>query len=138
MQVLDTDYKMLVAIFGSRKIDADFAYSTLIEKMIPENEYITSGNIEGAAKVGIQVAREKGLKITCYNYKALGYFKALQDIDAKKKKMVTACDCAIVLWDGESTGTKKEIKMLNKQNKPYELFLHNANKLIDPNELNLT
>jgi len=130
--------KQKVAIFGSRKIDVGFSYSMLSDMMNNDCEYITSGNIEGVAKVAYQVAKDKGLQITlhCYNTK-LGLYQALQDIMTKNKKMVDTCDSAIVIWDGESKGTKREIKMLDKQNKPYELMIHNKNKLIEIDKLKL-
>jgi len=106
--------------------------------MTPENEYITSGNIEGAAKVARQIARENGLKITLYNYRSgLGFYQALNDIMIKNRRMVEACNFAYVVWDGESKGTKREIEMLKKHGKHYELFLHNKNKLIDVDALEL-
>jgi hypothetical protein len=37
--------------------------------------------------------------------------------------MVSECEYALVFWNKESKGTKREIEMLKKHNKPYELFL---------------
>ena len=115
---------MKIAVFGSRKIDTKKVYGILSEKMVREHEYITSGNIEGAAKMAVTVAKEKGIKITLYNYETrLGLYMALKDILVKNQKMVAACEFAYVFWNGESKGTEKEIKMLEKQGKPYELIM---------------
>ena len=115
---------MKIAIFGSRKIDTKKVYDILSEKMVREHEYITSGNIEGAAKMAVNVAKEKGIKITLYNYETrLKLYLALKDILVKNKKMVAACEFAYVFWNGESTGTKREIEMLKKAKKPYELIM---------------
>jgi len=131
MQMPDTDFQGVVAIFGSRKIDKDFAYKILSAEMKADFEYITSGNIDGVARIAIQVAGEKGLKITLYNYESgLGWYMALKDITSKNRKMVEACTSAIVVWDGESKGTKREIEMLNKRGKLYTLYSTNFDVLI--------
>jgi len=115
---------MVTAIFGSRTIDTKKVYEILSEKMVKEDEYITSGNIEGAAKMAINVAKEKGIKITLYNYESgLGMYLALKDILVKNKKMISSCDFAYVFWNGESKGTEREIKMLEKAWKPFELIM---------------
>jgi hypothetical protein len=88
---------MKIAIFGSRQINKRGVYDVLVSTMTAENEYITSGNIEGAAKIAIKVAKEKGIKITLYNYESgLGFYIALKDIMSKNRKMVKECDEAIV------------------------------------------
>ncbi|MDR1762772.1 MAG: hypothetical protein LBR64_02275 [Dysgonamonadaceae bacterium] len=82
-----------IAIFGSRNIDESFAYSKLDKLMIKDNEYITSGNIDGVAAVALNIAQEKGIKITLYNYESgLGFYIAIKDILNKNKKMIEACD----------------------------------------------
>jgi hypothetical protein len=115
---------MKVAIFGSRIIDTKKVYDILLDKMVKDNEYITSGNIDGAARMAVNVAKEKGIKITLYNYESgLGFYLALKDIMGKNKKMVSSCDFAFVFWNGESKGTEREIKMLEKAEKPHEIIL---------------
>ena len=127
---------MKIAVFGSRKIDTAKVYHLLSEKMTRENEYITSGNIEGAAKMALRVAKEKGIKITLYNYESrLDLYTALKDILSKNKKMIAACEFAFVFWNGVSTGTKREIKMLEKANKPFELIKCNGNRDIATEEI---
>ena len=109
---------MKIAIFGSRKIDTEKAYKFLYDNMISEHEYITSGKIKGVAEIARQIAAEKGLKIQLYNYKSdNGLYTALQDIAVKNKRMVEACEAAIVIWNGTSKGTEREIQMLKKNNK---------------------
>jgi 2-succinyl-5-enolpyruvyl-6-hydroxy-3-cyclohexene-1-carboxylate synthase len=115
---------MKIAIFGSRKINEKEVNDVLTQKMDAKNEYITSGNIDGAAKIAIKVAKEKGIKITLYNYESgLGYYIAMKDIMIKNRKMVKECDEAIVFWNGESKGTKREIEMLEKSGKQYQLIM---------------
>ncbi|MDR0575621.1 MAG: hypothetical protein LBG96_16640 [Tannerella sp.] len=115
---------MKIAVFGSREINKKKVYDILCDKMSAEHEYITSGNIDGAAKMAVTVAKEKGIKITLYNYESgLGFYLALKDIMSKNKKMIAACDSALVFWNGESKGTEREINMLDKQGKPYELII---------------
>lgn len=112
-----------VAIFGSREIDNQMVQKILSELMTKENWYITSGNIKGAAEVARKVAEDKGIKITLYNYESgLGFYLALKDIAVKNRKMVSECDEALVFWNGESKGTQREIKMLERVQKPYKLF----------------
>lgn len=112
-----------IAIFGSREIDTEKVTEILNNLMIKENWYITSGNIKGAAECARIVAREKGIKITLYNYESgLGFYLALKDIMVKNRKMVSECDEALVFWNGESKGTKREIDMLKKANKYYKLY----------------
>jgi len=112
-----------IAIFGSREIDTEAVTNILNEMMSKEIWYITSGNIKGAAECARNVASDKGIKITLYNYESgLGFYAALKDITTKNKKMVQECDEALVFWNGESKGTEREIKMLKKENKPYRLF----------------
>lgn len=112
-----------IAIFGSREIDTKSVTDILHELMVKENWYITSGNIEGAAKCARKVAEEKGIKITLYNYESgLGFYIALKDITIKNKKMVSECQEALVFWNGESKGTAREINMLKKAGKPYRIY----------------
>lgn len=112
-----------IAIFGSRDIDTKAVTDILHELMVKENWYITSGNIEGAAKCARKVAEEKGIKITLYNYESgLGFYIALKDITIKNRKMVSECDEAFVFWNGESKGTAREINMLKKAGKPYRIY----------------
>jgi predicted Rossmann fold nucleotide-binding protein DprA/Smf involved in DNA uptake len=78
---------MKIAIFGSREIDTEKVYSTLSKKMTKENEYITSGNISGTAEVAYDVAKEKGIKITLYNYlSGLGFLFSIKGYFFKKQK----------------------------------------------------
>ncbi|MDR1938175.1 MAG: hypothetical protein LBQ73_06740 [Tannerellaceae bacterium] len=115
---------MKIAVFGSRAVNEREVYDMLVREMNVENEYITSGNIEGVAKVAVMVAKEKGIKITLYNYESgLGFYIALKDIAGKNRKMVNECDEAIVCWNGKSKGTEREINMLKKAGKPYTLIM---------------
>jgi hypothetical protein len=117
-------FRERIAVFGSRVIDTKAVFDTLVQKMDKESEYITSGNIAGAALMALRAAQEKGVKITLYNYEAgLGAFYTLQDIAGKNKKMIAACDKAYVFWNGESKGTQREIEMLKKAGKPFELIM---------------
>jgi hypothetical protein len=123
---------MKVAVFGSRVIDVRKVYGELTERMSVENEYITSGNIAGAARMAVEIAKEKGIKITLYNYESgLGMYQAMKDIMWKNKKMVAACDAALVFWNGESKGTAREIEMLKKAGKPHEIILCEGRRRIE-------
>ena len=122
---------MKIAIFGSRDIDTKKAYNILFKKMTTDNEYITSGNIKGVANEAIKVSKEKGIKITLYNYESnLGYYTALKDIFIKNKKMINSSEQAIVIWNAKSKGTKREIDMLKKANKHFELDIIEPNKTL--------
>jgi hypothetical protein len=117
----------VIAIFGSRQIDTRRVYNILMERLKPHGEgeeYITSGNIGGAALMGVQAAKDKACKITLYNYKSgLGLYLSMRDIMGKNKKMIAACDKAYVFWNGESKGTAREIEMFKKAGKPYEVIM---------------
>ena len=116
---------MKIAIFGSRKIDIQKVYECLSDWLTPEHEYLTSGNIEGAAKMANIVAQEKGLTITIYYYSSDGYYQAIRDIMIKNERIVASCNFAYVFWNGESKGTAREMKMLEKEGKKYKLTMCN-------------
>jgi selenophosphate synthase len=114
--------KAKIAIFGSREINEEQATNVLLSKLSRENHYISSGNISGVANIAQKLCKRLGITITLYNYlTGTGLFGAVDEIAKKNKEMVSLCDSAIVVWNGSSSGTKKEIEMLKKAGKPYSL-----------------
>lgn len=83
--------------------------------------------IEGAAKgidtIAKEYARENGWKIEEYPAEWDKFGKSASYI--RNEIMVKAADEVLILWDGESKGTKHDIDLCEKYNKPYKILIYN-------------
>lgn len=83
--------------------------------------------IEGAAKgidtIAKEYAQENDWKIEEYPAEWDKYGKSAGYI--RNELMVKAADEVLILWDGESKGTKHDIDLCEKYNKPYKVLIYN-------------
>jgi hypothetical protein len=83
--------------------------------------------IEGAAKgidtIAKEYAQENDWKIEEYPAEWDKYGKSAGYI--RNELMVKAADEVLILWDGESKGTKHDIDLCEKYNKPYVVLIYN-------------
>ena len=83
--------------------------------------------IEGAAKgidtIAKEYAQENGWKIEEYPAEWKKYGRGAGYI--RNELMVKAADEVLILWDGESRGTKHDIDLCEKYNKPYKVLIYN-------------
>lgn len=83
--------------------------------------------IEGAAKgidtIAKEYAQENDWKIEEYPAEWDKYGKSAGYI--RNELMVKSADEVLILWDGESKGTKYDIDLCEKYNKPYKVLIYN-------------
>ena len=111
---------MKILIAGSRSIE-----SFDLEKYIPEGaKLIISGGAKGVDTLAEQYADEHKISklILRPDYKRYGKAAPL----IRNKKMIELADTVIVIWDGESRGTKFTIDYAKGMGK--EVILINTNK----------
>ena len=118
---------MKLMICGSRSIyNASLIFSE-INKCVQENNFQDITVIEGEAKGVDTVARlwaeRYSHSIESYPADWNKYGKAAGYI--RNEIMVKACDFCLILWDGNSKGTKHDINLCKKLNKPYKLVVMN-------------
>lgn len=115
---------MKVIIAGSRSIE-DYS---LVVKTIKNSGYditeVVSGCAIGPDLLGEQWARYKGLPITEIPANFGKYGKAAGPY--RNKKMAEYADAAIIIWDGESRGTRNMIENMIRRNKPYHIGMTSA------------
>lgn len=80
---------------------------------------IVSGTAKGIDRLGEIWAEEYNIPIKKFPANWNKYGKEAGFI--RNKEMVDYCDQALIIWDGESRGTKHDIDLLNESNKPYLL-----------------
>lgn len=83
--------------------------------------------IEGAARgvdtIAKEYAQENGWLLEEYPAEWDKYGKSAGYI--RNEIMVKAADEVLILWDGESKGTKHDIDLCEKHNKPYKVLIYN-------------
>ena len=119
-------------VCGSRTItDKDFIYKKIdeciAENFSAEEIIIIEGDARGVDSIAKQWAIDHNKQIEAYPAKWDLYGKSAgfrRNVD-----MVKACDYCLILWDGESKGTKHDIDLCKQLNKPYTM--HNYGSLND-------
>ena len=108
---------MKVLIVGSRSI----RNYDISEHIPPETELIISGGAEGADSIAEEYADKHKISklIMRPRYDKYGRAAPLK----RNELMVDLADEVIVLWDGESRGTKHTIEYAKKNGKPVKLIL---------------
>lgn len=144
---------MKVIIAGSRHIHHDVRSNynhvlSIFDKF--EEDYgeitaVVSGAAKGVDTIGEEIAKNKGLDLIRYPAQWEKYGKRAGHV--RNKAMAELADAAILIWDGESKGTKNMMDNMKKQNKPfiidvftpqpYNVYFHQSNgtiKIINLNE----
>lgn len=112
---------------GSRSIiDKDWIFSQIDKYWYwhlacYEELTLIQGGAKGVDKIAKEYAQENDLKIEEHS------------ADCKISEMIKESDEVLLLWDGESRETKKEIKFCEKYKKPYTLVYYPSGKYIKKN-----
>lgn len=116
---------MKIIIAGTRTFKPSFAVENKIDQIIESIEdsiTIISGTARGADLYGERYATKKGYSIERYPADWDKYGKKAGYI--RNKEMGSVADMAIVLWDGESKGSKHMIEEMKKLNKRVEIIFY--------------
>jgi hypothetical protein len=84
---------------------------------------VISGTATGVDKLGEQWANAKNIPI---KRMPADWSIGKHAGHVRNREMAEYADFAIILWDGQSPGTKGMIKEMKRINKPYFLDLHEA------------
>lgn len=116
--------KVKAAIVGSRSFKDYDSLKKFIDLICEEDELkiteIISGGAIGADKAGEMYAYEKKIPTTIFKPDWEKYGKSAGFI--RNKDIIKNCDVCFVFWDGESKGTKNDIELCEKFNKPIYLY----------------
>ena len=114
-------------VCGSRGItNEQFVFNAIDEYVAELNDDVII--IEGEARGVDSIAKKWALT----HNKQIMSFPAQWDLYGKSAgfrrnyDMVKACDYCLVLWDGQSKGTKHDIDLCVKWNKPYKVVRNNG------------
>lgn len=108
---------MKVVVAGSRSI-SDYGYvASVINKSGFKITELVSGTAFGVDRLGEQWAVQNGVPITYMPPDWTLHGKAAGPI--RNKQMAEYADAAVIVWDGQSTGTKNMLENMQKLNKPY-------------------
>lgn len=122
---------MKIIIAGTRTFKPSFIVENKINQIINELKIkdivIISGTARGADLYGERYATKKGYSIERYPADWDKYGKKAGYI--RNKEMGSVADMAIVLWDGESKGSKRMIDIMKTNNKRCQII--NYNKYIE-------
>ena len=119
---------MRCVIAGSRSI---LSYDVVCEAIKASGYNITvviSGRAPGVDTLGERFANEHGIPIEPYVARwrdANGVYDRGAGIK-RNIEMARVADCAVIVWDGHSNGSKNMIENMKKQNKPYFVYVYTA------------
>lgn len=121
---------MKLIIAGSRKLDLDDAKKKLNKFLFTFTEKysiieVVSGTATGADTIGEQWALSNNVKVNRMPAEWNKYGRAAGPI--RNEEMGDYADAAVVLWDGESRGSKHMIKYMYKLEKPCHIILVEKN-----------
>ena len=112
---------MRLVIAGSRGItDYEVLRTAVVAsgywKQHKESLEIVSGMARGVDSLAVEFARRNGLVLWEFPADWQTHGKAAGHI--RNRQMAEFCDCVLVIWDGESPGTKNMIKEAQRLHKP--------------------
>lgn len=113
---------MKLIIAGSRSIkDIRIVIKCIHKSGFKNITEIVSGTAKGVDQLGEKYAKKKKIKIKEFpadwdNYgKSAGY--------RRNAEMAKYADCLLAIWDGESSGTKHMIDLMDeRENKPFFVY----------------
>jgi uncharacterized phage-like protein YoqJ len=118
---------MIVVIAGSRGIEDYGLLCMIMERLKLPIKCVVSGTARGPDKMGERWAAAHNVAVLRMPADWKKHKKAAGPI--RNAEMAEACDVAVILWDGESSGTKNMIQNMKKLNKPYYVFLPDGTKI---------
>jgi hypothetical protein len=114
-----------IIIAGSRTLEPVFEFineARIMFGMINASYEIVSGGAEGVDTCGENFAKEMGWKLTVLPADWNKHGKAAGPI--RNRQMVEYADELLLIWDGESKGSKNMKEEMKKLHKPiYEVIL---------------
>ena len=114
---------MKLMVCGSRSItDTDWIYRQ-IDACVSENHFediiIIEGDAQGVDKAAGLWAEQHGYQIKKHPADWNKYGRGAGFV--RNKEMVESCDFCLILWDGKSKGTKHDLELCQKLEKPFKL-----------------
>lgn len=91
-----------------------------IEKYVNQNDIIIEGETRGVDQIAKQYAINHDMDYESHPAQWDIYGRSAGYI--RNEEMVKLCDKALIIWDGESRGTKHDIDLCKKYEKPYKLI----------------
>lgn len=119
---------MKLIIAGSRTLTPSlgFIHSTILMFGITEIKEVVSGTCVGIDQEGEHWASHYGAEIKRFPPEWDKYSKVAGPI--RNKQMADYADVLLLIWDGESRGSKSMKQQMEKLNKPiYEVVLKKSN-----------
>ena len=116
---------MKLAIFGSRHVFGAKVVKA-IKKEIENNEaeyILTAAEPMGVCKIARELAKDVGKPLILYY---LNKSKNAGMYHHRSVAVLKDCDKCLFIWDGESKGTKNEIDVCIKLDKPYQIILQDT------------
>lgn len=123
---------MKLLVCGSRTIDDAIFIKNAIDTLICDQNWnkqditIIQGEAKGVDSIAKLWAKFNKLPVESYPAEWDKYGKRAGFI--RNEVMVKLCDYCLILWDGESHGTKNDIELCKKHNKPYKLIIYGGNE----------
>ena len=99
----------------------------------PKKDIIFSGGARGADELGARYAAENSIPLQIFPAYWDKYGKSAGFI--RNAEMGEYGDALIAFWDGKSHGTKHMIQTMKFQNKPYDIFDYEGNKIMEGGNL---
>lgn len=120
---------MKVAIVGSRGFNDYQLLKSFIEETCSQNniqiDLIVSGGARGADALGEQFAREKQIETKIFPAEWDKYGKSAGF--RRNVTIIENCDVCFAFWDGQSHGTKHDIDLCEKMQKPCYISFYRQN-----------
>lgn len=116
---------MKVIIAGSRSIDDYHTVKEAVKSSGYEITEVVSGCAVGPDRFGEAWALINNVPVKEMPADFALHGKAAGPI--RNKKMAEYADAAVIIWDGESAGTRNMIENMIRRKKPYHLQLTSAN-----------
>ena len=115
---------MKTIIAGTRSVED---YKLVVESITRSGYSITevvSGCATGVDRLGEQWARANNIPIKEMPADWNRFGKSAGPM--RNKQMADYADCAIIIWDGQSRGTRNMIENMIRRNKPYYIGMTSA------------
>lgn len=112
---------MRTIIAGSRSFNCYLTLLEAIKQFPPQITTVISGTARGADQLGEYWARKHNVPIEQYPANWGKYGKRAGYI--RNEEMAKVADCALILWDGISPGTKHMINICERVNLPYFVYM---------------
>jgi predicted Rossmann fold nucleotide-binding protein DprA/Smf involved in DNA uptake len=113
-----------VAIVGSRRFSEPARVAVYVNGLPPRASIVTGG-ASGVDAAATKAARARGIPVTVM---AAGFDEATDQhkSEARRQRLVDACDVLVAFWDGKSKGTRETVDRALDSGKEVHVFLGSA------------